>query len=84
MKKKNCLIIGGAGYIGSVLLDLINNQFNITVFDNFLFSNIREYKRKYKHIKFIKGDINNDIKNIHFKDIFGGIASIHCAWKLND
>lgn len=81
MKKKSCLIIGGAGYIGSVLLDLINDQFNITVFDNFLFSNIREYKRKYKHIKFIKGDINNDIKNIHFK---GKNLVIHLAGLAND
>ena len=28
--------------------------------------------------------LKSGFKNIHFKDIFGGIASIHCAWKLND
>ena len=35
MKKNKCLIIGGAGYIGLVLLDQIQKDYDITVFDSF-------------------------------------------------
>ncbi len=48
MKKENCLIIGGAGYIGTALLKLIQNNYNITVFDSFLFNKISKLKRNYK------------------------------------
>tara|TARA_E500000178_G_scaffold317497_1_gene338089 strand:+ start:312 stop:554 length:243 start_codon:yes stop_codon:yes gene_type:complete len=66
--KKNCLIIGGAGYIGSVLLDALKDNYNITVFDSFFFNNIKNYKKKFKTVKFIQGDINSNIKNKHFKN----------------
>ena len=35
MKKNKYLIIGGAGYIGLVLLDLLSQDYEIIVFDNF-------------------------------------------------
>ena len=54
MKMENCLIIGGAGYIGSVLLDKLYNSYNITVFDSFFFNKIKELKQKYRNIKFVK------------------------------
>ena len=79
--KKNCLIIGGAGYIGSVLLDVLQNKYNITVFDNFLFNNIKDYKKKFSKIKFIQGDIKSNIKNKHFKN---KNIVIHLAGLAND
>jgi len=49
------LIVGGAGYIGGYLTDLlIKKNFNVTVFDNLL------YEYKYlKEVKFVNGDITN-------------------------
>ncbi len=81
MKKENCLIIGGAGYIGTVLLDQIKNNYNVTVYDNFLFNRINELKQKYKKINFINGDINKDIKKKHFAN---KKIVIHLAGLVND
>ncbi len=81
MKKENCLIIGGAGYIGTVLLDQIKNNYNVTVYDNFLFNRINELKQKYKKINFINGDINKDIKKKHFAN---KKIVIHLAGLAND
>ena len=40
MKKNKYLIIGGAGYIGLVLLDLLSQDYEIVVFDNFFFNKL--------------------------------------------
>ena len=38
MKKKNILITGGAGYIGSVLVpNLLARGYQVTVIDNFMY-----------------------------------------------
>ena len=79
--KKNCLIIGGAGYIGSVLLDEIFNKYKITVFDSFLFNSIKTYKKNYSDYKFIQGDINKDITIKYFRKVD---LVIHLAGLAND
>ena len=81
MKKNKCLIIGGAGYIGLVLLEQIQKDYDITVFDSFFFNKIKFLKKKYRNITFLKGDINKDIKNKHFKNIK---IVIHLAGLAND
>tara|TARA_A100001015_G_C15037634_1_gene737376 strand:- start:1461 stop:2438 length:978 start_codon:yes stop_codon:yes gene_type:complete len=81
MKKDKCLIIGGAGYIGLVLLDQLQKNYDIIVFDSFFFNKIEQLKKKYRNITFIKGDINKDIKNKHFKKIK---TVIHLAGLAND
>ena len=65
MDYKNCLILGGGGFIGSHLCDeLLNNGYEVTIFDkiNFSYKNIEHNLHK---IKVIEGDFNNeiDIKN---------------------
>jgi nucleoside-diphosphate-sugar epimerase len=67
LQKKNnrILIVGGAGYIGSVLTKyLLKKNHKINVLDNLLYSNYFSIKlhQKNKNFKFIKGNFNNLIK----------------------
>ena len=75
----NILVLGGCGYIGSVLIQkLIENKKNkITVIDTQWFGN---YLIKNSRIKNLKKDIR-DIKNISFKNIN---TIIHLANIAND
>lgn len=53
MDNKNILIVGGAGYIGGYMTDyLIDNNYNVTVYDNLLYET-----RFLKNVNFINGDI---------------------------
>jgi len=65
MSTKNCLLLGGGGFIGSHLADeLLNKGYKVTIFDKFNFS-----KNNIQHIisnlNIIEGDFNNkiDLKN---------------------
>ena len=54
--KKKILVVGGAGYVGGVIVDLLlsKKKYDITVFDNLL------YEESYrKNCKFIYGDIRD-------------------------
>ena len=54
--KKKILVVGGAGYVGGVKVDLLlsKKKYDITVFDNLL------YEESYrKNCKFIYGDIRD-------------------------
>jgi nucleoside-diphosphate-sugar epimerase len=75
----NILILGGCGYVGTVLAEkLINNKKNnIKIIDTEWFGN---YVKKNKRIKFIKEDIRN-IKKISFNQID---TIIHLANIAND
>jgi nucleoside-diphosphate-sugar epimerase len=62
MKSKNILIVGGAGYIGGYMVDLLKyKNYSITVFDNLVYEN-----QYLKNVNFIYGDIRdtNFLKNI--------------------
>ncbi|NBD26698.1 NAD-dependent epimerase/dehydratase family protein [Paenibacillus glycinis] len=56
---KKALIVGGAGYIGGYMTDLLQQspEFDITVYDNLLFENYY-----LKNVKFIYGDIRDRVK----------------------
>jgi nucleoside-diphosphate-sugar epimerase len=55
------LVTGGAGYIGSVLVDsLINRKYNVTVVDNLMYK--QTSLTQYCHLpnfKFVKGDVRD-------------------------
>jgi nucleoside-diphosphate-sugar epimerase len=76
--KKNYLITGGAGYVGSVLTNrLASLGHNVAVLDTMWFGN---NLKKNSKIEIIKKDIR-DIKNISLKNID---AVIHLANIAND
>ena len=56
----NILITGGAGYIGSELIDHLIKDNKVTVYDNLMHggNQILSFFR-YSGFKFIKGDIRN-------------------------
>tara|TARA_B100000886_G_C20394772_1_gene479835 strand:- start:204 stop:1181 length:978 start_codon:yes stop_codon:yes gene_type:complete len=54
---KNIFITGGAGYVGSVLTPaLLSKNYNVTVYDLFIYGDTLE---KHKNLKTIKGDLRN-------------------------
>jgi len=76
--KKNFLVIGGAGYVGCVLVnDLVNKGHSVTVIDTMWFGNNLPSSSK---IKIIKKDIRN-INDVSFK---GFESLIHLANIAND
>lgn len=65
MSKKNFLVTGGAGFIGSNIVDaLVKKKESVVVLDDFS-TGFEAYVKPYrKHIKLIRGDIRNakDVK----------------------
>ena len=57
INSNNILVTGGAGYIGSHIVELlIKKNFKVFIYDNL----VTGYKRLiFKKAKFIKGDIKN-------------------------
>jgi nucleoside-diphosphate-sugar epimerase len=62
---KNILLIGGAGYVGSVITDhLLRNNYKVTCFDNFIYQNQRTVLpfTLNENYRFIYGDLCNTTK----------------------
>ncbi len=59
--KSKILVTGGAGYIGSVLInELIKKNYDVTILDNFLFNQKKIVKKILKNkTKIIDGDVRN-------------------------
>ena len=64
MKKKQlCLVTGGAGFIGSNLVDgLLSKGFGVRVLDNLSTGNPENLTRASSRIEFIKGDLRSEKK----------------------
>lgn len=85
MKNKIALVTGGAGFIGSHLVDLlIKKKFKVIVIDNLSTGRIQNIKQhiKNKNFIFIKKDIckldenNKNFKNVDYIFHFAGIADL--------
>lgn len=58
--KKNILVTGGTGFIGSEITKyLVKNNYKVIVFDNNSRGKTKRLKSVWSKIKFIKGDIRN-------------------------
>ena len=84
-KQQSVLLIGGAGYIGTVLAkNLIRSGYNVSIFDKFIYLNKNEIKKniKSKKLKLIKGDTRN------ISQIFSAIKEcdmvVHLAEMVGD
>jgi UDP-glucose 4-epimerase len=86
MKIKRAIVTGGAGFIGSHMVDLlIKKNFHVTVIDNFIGGHKNNIKHhlKNKNFKFVKLDIckidSNKyslFKNVDYVYHFAGISAI--------
>lgn len=57
---KKILIIGGAGYIGNVIIkNLLINKYEIIVLDRFIYDHRNSFIQKNKNLKLIQNDFNN-------------------------
>ncbi len=84
-KQNKVLLIGGAGYIGSILAKhLLKKKFSVTIFDKFIYQSQTELKTKInsKKLKLIKGD-SRDISQI-FDVIKKNNVIIHLAELVGD
>ncbi len=87
---KKILVIGGAGYVGSILVPkLLDKNYTVTVFDLFTYSRSKKFGNDIfgdlinsKNLKLIKGDIR-DTKKID-SVVKGQDAVIHLACLSND
>ena len=79
MKKKNFLVTGGTGFIGSNICKfLIKKNCNVKIFDNNYRGDFTKIKSIKKKIKFIKGDIRD--KKLLDKACQNTDAVIHLAY----
>jgi len=77
--KKNFLVTGGTGFIGSNICKLlIKKNHNVVIFDNNFRGDLNKIKKIKKKIKFIKGDIRN--KKLLNKSLKNIDAVIHLAY----
>lgn len=84
-ERKNVLVTGGAGFIGSHLCDRLINDYNVICVDNFITSSVAniDHLLREPHFEFINHDITQpfDLNNYRelerFKVNFNGIHEIY-------
>jgi nucleoside-diphosphate-sugar epimerase len=73
---KKILLIGGAGYIGTVVAKyLLDRKFEVKIFDNLIYNSktSKKFLENNPNIHFVNGDILQIVNN---KDIFDGIDAV--------
>jgi len=82
-KFKNVLVIGGAGYVGSALVpSLLKKDYNVTVYDLYLYGDVFSNLKNKKNLTEIKADIRD--KKKLFEASKNVDAIIHLACISND
>ncbi|MFC1920706.1 SDR family oxidoreductase [Chloroflexota bacterium] len=59
LKGKNILVTGGAGFIGSNIVDKLSQDNNVTVLDNLSFGSMKNLEKSKDRINFVEGDVRN-------------------------
>ena len=59
LKGKKVLVTGGAGFVGSHIVDRLSPQNEVTVLDNLSFGSMSNLEKSKDRITFIKGDIRD-------------------------
>jgi UDP-glucose 4-epimerase len=78
-----CLVTGGAGFIGSHLVDrLVKEKKNLIVIDNLSTGNIKNLKNVRKKIKFVNLDISKYSKKL--ENLFKGVDQVFHLAALAD
>ena len=78
-----CLVTGGAGFIGSHLVEkLINENRDLIVIDNLSTGNIKNLKNVKRKIKFVKLDISKNSKKL--ENLFKGVDQVFHLAALAD
>jgi len=57
IKGKNILVTGGAGFVGSHIVDRLSPENKVTVFDNLFTGSLSNLEESQDRITFVKGDI---------------------------
>jgi len=73
---KKILLIGGAGYIGTVVAKyLLDRKFGVKIYDNLIYNSntSKKFLEKNPNIQFVNGDI---LEIINKKNIFDGIDTV--------
>ena len=80
IKRKKAVVTGGAGFIGSHLVEeLVRQNYNVLVLDNLSTGNIKNLRLVKSKIKFIKCDLSkykNLSKSLHDVDYVFHLAGL--------